>query len=230
MFEVIGHRGAGVLEEENTLESFKKAYELGCSRIELDIHISSDGKAVIIHDPFLDKTTNGTGLVQDVPLSRIKQFVTKSGYKVPGLPELFTLFVDKTINFQIELKGEGSENVVPEVVAAFGLEKKVRYTSFVHSRVKKALKATPGAEGGLLMCSTVIDPHSLLSEAGAEFLHLTKGAITKEIVQKIHKKGCKVIAWEHIIEERDFSDLVLAGVDGATTDRPDLFLDFLNKY
>lgn len=227
MFEVIGHRGAGILEDENTLESFKKAYELGCSRIELDIHISSDGKAVIIHDPFLNKTTNGTGLVQDVPLSRIKQFVTKSGYTVPGLFELFTLFTGTNINFQIELKGEGSEKVVPGIVTAFGLERKVRYTSFVHSRVKKALEATPGAEGGLLMCASVINPHRLLLEAGAECLHLAKRAITKEIVKNIHKKGCKVIAWEHIIGERDFSDLVLAGVDGATTDRPDLFIDFV---
>ncbi len=229
LFEVIGHRGAGTLEDENTLESFKKASEIGCTRIELDIHISSDGHAVIIHDSFLDKTTNGTGLVQDLTLSTIKKFVTKSGYQVPELSELFTLFKGKNINFQIELKGKDSEKVVPGIVTAFGLEQNVRYTSFIHTRVKTAMEETPGAEGGLLMCSAVIDPYALLQEAGAQCLHLNKRLITAGLVEKIHKKGCKVIAWDHIIKANDFLDLVSSGVDGATTDRPDLFLRFLMR-
>ena len=63
MFEVIGHRGAGILTDENTIESFQKAYELGCPRVELDVHITADGAAVVIHDPFLNKTTDGNGNV-----------------------------------------------------------------------------------------------------------------------------------------------------------------------
>ena len=128
------------------------------------------------------------------------------------------------------MKGEGSELAVPGIVKRFRLEERVRYTSFVHHRVKTALEGTPGSQGGLLMCSLPIDPVGLLKEAGAGNIHLSKGLISTEIVEKIHRNGCKVVAWENIIEERDFLGLLTMGVDGATTDRPDLFLEVLQRY
>ena len=230
MFEVIGHRGAGILLDENTIESFQKAHELGCPRVELDVHITSDGAAVLIHDPFLDKTTDGSGNVEDYTLAEIKQFKTSGGYTVPELSELFSLFESADLAFQIELKGEGSELAVPGIVKRFRLEDRVRYTSFVHSRVKTALDGTSGSQGGLLMCALPIDPVGMLKEAGARNIHLPRRLISTEIVEKMHNNNCKVVAWENIIEERDFLDLLSMGVDGATTDRPDLFLEVLQRY
>jgi len=55
----IGHRGARAYEPENTLRSFNRAVELGVDAVELDVRQTKDGELVVIHDPEVDKTTNG---------------------------------------------------------------------------------------------------------------------------------------------------------------------------
>jgi len=53
----IGHRGAKGYVSENTIASFKKALDIGVDGIELDVHLSSDGKVMVIHDETIDRTT-----------------------------------------------------------------------------------------------------------------------------------------------------------------------------
>src|SRR6185437_92141 len=60
---VIAHRGNSAFFPENTLEAFERAVALGADALELDVRLSSDGRAVVIHDPTLERTTNGTGAV-----------------------------------------------------------------------------------------------------------------------------------------------------------------------
>lgn len=62
---VSGHRGADGYAPENTMASFKKAQETRADIMEFDVHLSKDGRCVIIHDETLDRTTNGTGFVRD---------------------------------------------------------------------------------------------------------------------------------------------------------------------
>ena len=68
--EIVGHRGAKGITPENTLASFQKALDLGVDMIELDVHLSKDGELVVIHDPNLERTTNGSGLVGDYTLEQ----------------------------------------------------------------------------------------------------------------------------------------------------------------
>ncbi|MFX3623154.1 MAG: glycerophosphodiester phosphodiesterase family protein [Ectobacillus sp.] len=58
---VAAHRGVPSLAPENTMSSYRKAYELGADMIETDVQITKDGKLVIMHDYTVDRTTNGTG-------------------------------------------------------------------------------------------------------------------------------------------------------------------------
>ena len=60
---VIGHRGNRAHAPENTLESFREAVALGADAVEFDLHISRDGALVVIHDPMLERTTDGSGPV-----------------------------------------------------------------------------------------------------------------------------------------------------------------------
>ena len=64
----IGHRGAKGYEPENTLISFQKAIDLNVDGIELDVHLSSDGKIMVIHDETIDRTTNRKGFVNQLLL------------------------------------------------------------------------------------------------------------------------------------------------------------------
>src|SRR6187551_2113272 len=60
---VIGHRGAAARAPENTLAGLRRAKALGCSWVEFDVRLTGDGVPVLCHDPKLDRTTDGTGLV-----------------------------------------------------------------------------------------------------------------------------------------------------------------------
>src|SRR5687768_16876385 len=77
---VIGHRGAAGYAPENTMVSFERAIALRADAIELDVHPTSDGELVVIHDPVLDRTTNGKGLVCAQTLAQIRKLDAGSWY------------------------------------------------------------------------------------------------------------------------------------------------------
>jgi glycerophosphoryl diester phosphodiesterase len=121
---VIGHRGAPAESPENTLASFGRAAELGVDALELDVRVSADGEAVVIHDPRLERTTDRTGTVAAIPLARLREadagarFTADGGRTFPwrgrgvGIPTLDeVLAAFPAMPMLIELK-------VPEAQAA----------------------------------------------------------------------------------------------------------------
>ncbi len=70
---VFGHRGAAGLAPENTLPSFALGLELGADILELDVHGTRDGEIVVFHDPTLERTTNGEGLVRERSLAQLRE-------------------------------------------------------------------------------------------------------------------------------------------------------------
>ncbi|MBI5042876.1 MAG: phosphatidylinositol-specific phospholipase C domain-containing protein [Nitrospirae bacterium] len=75
----IAHRGGRGLSSEHTIVAYKKALYVGADVLELDVHSTKDGEIVVIHDPTVDRTTNGTGLVNELTLSEIKRL--DAGYR-----------------------------------------------------------------------------------------------------------------------------------------------------
>jgi glycerophosphoryl diester phosphodiesterase len=81
---VIGHRGDSAHFPENTIPSFDRAIELGVDAIEFDLRVSRDGEIVIIHDPTVDRTTNGTGAVNSLTLAELKQLDAGARFSPDG--------------------------------------------------------------------------------------------------------------------------------------------------
>src|ERR1035437_2615472 len=77
---VIAHRGNSAFFPENTLESFQQGMALGADALEFDVRVSRDGTAVVIHDPTLDRTTDGTGAVSALTLEELQRL--DAGYRV----------------------------------------------------------------------------------------------------------------------------------------------------
>ena len=69
----IAHRGTTIFAPENTLPALEKAIELGAEYVEIDVRYSSDNVPVLIHDPEVDRTTNGSGNVGELTLAELKQ-------------------------------------------------------------------------------------------------------------------------------------------------------------
>src|ERR687886_149382 len=70
---VTGHRGAAGYAPENTMPAFEKALATGADVIEFDVHLSRDGRCVVIHDDRLERTTDGQGLVWEHSWSELKK-------------------------------------------------------------------------------------------------------------------------------------------------------------
>ena len=103
MLNIMGHRGAKAYEPENTLRSVRKALDLGVQAVEIDIHLSRDGRLIVIHDATVDRTTNGKGRVSDLSWEELRRLDAGLGEPLPGLEEVVALVRGRAHLF-IELK------------------------------------------------------------------------------------------------------------------------------
>ena len=142
------HRGCSMMNPENTLLAFKKAAELeGITGIEFDVQLTKDNEIVVINDERVDRTTDGTGYVQEYTLNELKQLFIAGDdeiHRIPTLRETFELLAPyckgKGLHLNIELKNseiryEGMEQRVIDMVSEFNLEDYVVYSSFNHDSI-----------------------------------------------------------------------------------------------
>jgi glycerophosphoryl diester phosphodiesterase len=78
---VIAHRGASGLAPENTLAAFALGIALGADGVELDVHLSADGRPVVIHDARVDRTTDGTGAVSRFTVDQLQSLDAGSWFE-----------------------------------------------------------------------------------------------------------------------------------------------------
>jgi glycerophosphoryl diester phosphodiesterase len=86
---VVAHRGASVEQPENTIEAFDAAIAAGADAVEFDVRMTADGVAVVMHDPDVSRTTDGTGLVAELTLSDVRRLrIPLPGGGAAGVPTL----------------------------------------------------------------------------------------------------------------------------------------------
>jgi glycerophosphoryl diester phosphodiesterase len=240
-FKNIGHRGASGHAPENTLSSFHKAIEMGADSIELDVHLSKDGEVIVMHDPKVDRTTNGTGYIKDLTLAELKQldagklFAGFQGEKIPTLQEVFDITKGKA-TYVIEIKNgpifySGIEEKLVEIIERNHLEDDVIVIAFYHPSLKKIKELNPCIKVGILFVGAFIDPWSVAAQVGADALHPMYEYVTEEFVAEAHKRGYVVHPWT-INDSRQLELWHKYGVDGIASDYPDTLsgiLRALNK-
>src|SRR5690554_5174035 len=148
---IIAHRGASNIAPENTMIAFQKAYQIGADGVEFDVHLTRDGKPVVIHDERVDRTTNGIGYVKSLTLSEIKKLDAGSYFhpnyseeKILTLEETLDLVKNfKIINIEIKnnlLEYKGIEEKVTNIIRDKKMEQKVICSSFNHFSMLKIKK------------------------------------------------------------------------------------------
>ena len=152
---VCAHRGATESHPENTIAAFKEAVRLGAQMIEFDVRMSKDGKLIIMHDATVDRTTNGTGLVEDLTWEEIKILDAGSwksdefeGERVPLLDEVLDVF-PKTIWLNVHLKGNKK---LGAAVAKTILDKNRTHQAIVACNSASA-KGVREVNAGIKMCN-----------------------------------------------------------------------------
>src|SRR5919107_2807685 len=113
----LAHRGASALAPENTIEAFRLAVGAGAGGLELDVHMTRDGQIVVIHDPTVDRTTNGSGAVSEMTFDELRRLdaghtfspdggptrpYRGRGIRVPTLEEVLEGFPDVAVNIDLK--------------------------------------------------------------------------------------------------------------------------------
>lgn len=150
---LVGHRGNAAHAPENTLESFRQAVEIGVDALELDVHVSVDGHVVVIHDPTLDRTTDGSGRVDRMSLAEIRRAdagarfskdrgatrpYRRMGITVPTLDEVMESF--PAMPLLIEIKTRAASRATRDVIS----QHKAHHRCIVASFDERALTAFAG--------------------------------------------------------------------------------------
>ncbi|MFO8057372.1 MAG: glycerophosphodiester phosphodiesterase family protein [bacterium] len=119
----IGHRGAKALSDENTLESLKLAADMGVDMVEFDIQRTADGVFVLMHDETVDRTTDGTGRVDEMTVEEFLELKTESGYTPPTLEMTLDWLETTNISFILDFKIDKPEQAreLIELVEDHGL-------------------------------------------------------------------------------------------------------------
>ncbi|MGW0613740.1 glycerophosphodiester phosphodiesterase [Streptomyces sp. NPDC002788] len=229
-FLTIGHRGVMGVEPENTLRSFVAAQEAGLDAIELDLHLSKDGALVVMHDTDVDRTTDGTGPIAEKTLAELRALDAGRGERVPVFEEVLEAVQTP---LQAEIKDVQAARALAEVMNRRGLAGRVEVSSFHDEAVAEIARLVPGVRTALISGL----PHSRMNSGGgtpvgtdvveravrvgAATVCLNIRRLTLEIVEQARKADLRIIGW--VVNTQDHLRLVRAfGLDGATTDHPDI--------
>jgi glycerophosphoryl diester phosphodiesterase len=195
-----GHRGNPAEHPENTLASFRSAIDIGVDIIECDVHMSSDGELIVIHDHTLDRTTDGTGMVRDHTYAELRKLKAGRGQHLPVLREFLDLGNEWNVGLAIELKQipvpyPGIEEKVLDLLRETRTLEISALISFQHSSMQRLKRLEPRLQVGLLEGARPIDPVRMMNEAGADLYSPHYGAMDPELVEELHAAGKAVGVW-----------------------------------
>jgi glycerophosphoryl diester phosphodiesterase len=220
----IAHRGARGYEPENTLQAFQRAIEMKVDGIELDVHLSSDGHLIVIHDETIDRTTNGKGFVNTLSLQELKDFRIENEHQIPTLSEVFDL-VNQQCFINIELKGLGTANAVVALIELYISEKNWNYSSFIVSSfdwdfLQQIASLNPKIPIGVLTETDVDLAITFAKDIKAKAIHPDFHLLNKENTIQMQEIGFQVFPWT-VNEKEDIAKIKTYNVNGIISDFTD---------
>lgn len=216
---VVAHRGGAALAPENTLAAFENALKIGVDQVECDVHLSKDGELVVMHDPDVSRTTDGTGQIGQMTLAEIKKLNAASKFgngswaaqPPPTLGELLDLIKGKA-GIQIEIKTAagntrypGIEKKVAGLLSAKGMTDKAIIISFDFPTLQDIKAIDSRIKTGALVNAQWMtahmtkSPEQILDEVvqatGADYIMPTAGSVSEALVKATHARGLKMGVW-----------------------------------
>jgi glycerophosphoryl diester phosphodiesterase len=250
------HRGGSGLAPENTLPAFERGVAFGADALELDIQTTREGEIVVIHDPTVDRTTNGVGPVVSYSLDELRQF--DAGYRfslddgqtypyrgqgivIPTLREVFERFPTLRVNIDLKESSPGRERRLWELIQEYQAEDRVLVASGdVHLPIIRFRQLTAGRvatsaserEIRLVFFATKARAtrwlHPAYDALQVPETHRGTLIVSRALVEAAHRLGLDVHVWT--VDERGAMERLLAlGVDGLMTDLPDVLADVLSR-
>ncbi len=236
--EIIGHRGASFDAPENTLASVHLAWAQGADAVEIDVHLSLDGRLVAIHDANTRRTTRVNRKVARQTLAQLRALDAGrwkaprwAGEKIPTLEEVLgTIPPGQRLFVEIKSRADAAPELANALSRCQCPATQVVFISFSLPLLKSLKRSFPNLE----VCwinelkrswRTHRRPDATMlihkiKAAGLDGLDLkARKSITPGFVKAIHEAGLKLYVWT-VDSPAVAKALARAGVDGLTTNRP----------
>lgn len=253
-FLAIAHRGGAGLWPENTLFAFRNATKMGVDALEFDVHATRDGELVVIHDATVDRTTDGSGRVDEMTWEALRELdagyrwtadgsasfpFRGTGLRVPSLEEVLNDLPDTPMIIELKDVSETARARFSEAIAKSPYPERKVIASFQAESVKYIRDNNPG----IATSSTASEVLRLwvLNALGLGFAFVPGGEtmqvppsfqdltlVSTRFVSGAHRHNVDVYVWT-INEEADMRRHIDHGVDGIITDYPDRLLQVLGR-
>ena len=254
---VIAHQGGDGIWPGDTMHAFEKAVEIGADVLEVDAHITKDGEIVLMHDEKVDRTTDGTGLIEDLTLAELKKLDAAykwtnddgetfpfrgQGIQVPTLRELFEKFPDMRYVVEIKLTKNPIDVPLCSLIREKNMQEKVVVASF-HDEAMGRFRITcpevaTGASRSEVTKFVIMGKAFLSGWDSPQYQSLqvpwekseSKNIpiMTERFIREAHAKNLHVEPWT-VDDPELMRQYIEWGVDGIMTDRPDVMMEVLKE-
>lgn len=223
---IFAHRGASSLAPENTLSAVKKAVELGVDGIEIDVRLTKDGEAVLLHDASLKRTAGDPGSVWDYTLGELGGFDAGSwfgegfeGEKIPTLTEVIRAVSGRIVlNIEIKVSREDPElaQKVVGIIRREKIRKKCLVTSFDRKTVEAVKTIDSRIKTGYIFSR---DYPEDVFEGSWDILSCDWRAVDEKFIARAREKKKEVHVWT-VDDPEEMKRQIVFGVDAIITNRP----------
>ena len=245
----LGHRGSGVTDPsnpfpENSLAGFTAAIIAGADGVELDVQVTADNRAIVIHDDRLDRTTNCTGCVNQMTFDELRLCRLLDGegsvtdQKLPALLEVFTVVSgDSLVNIEIKTFGDdcASDSVDLETMVlalldgidSIGVAERTIFSSLDESIVQLIKTERPGYYSALMSEAPGPELIDRAVELGQDAIHPFR-SISKDDVESALAAGLQVNVWT-VDGAELMQEQIDKGVTGIITNEPEVLAELLTE-
>lgn len=254
---VIAHQGGDGVWPGDTLYAFEHAVQIGADVLEMDAHITKDSQIVLMHDEKVDRTTDGTGLIEDLTLPELKQLDAAYQWsndegktfpyrgqeiQVPTLDELFQKFPEMRYVIEIKLTQNPIDKPLCALIRKYGMQDRVVIASFHDEAMQNFRKTCPEVAtsasrgevtkfvllGKVFLSGLVAPQYQSIQPPYDPSESMNIPIMTKRFIREAHAKNVAVEPWT-VDDPQLMKQYIEWNVDGIMTDRPDLMIKVLKE-
>lgn len=234
------HRGGAEEAPENSMRAFKAAVDLGYRYLETDVHATRDGVLVAFHDEHLDRVTDRTGVIAELPWDTVRRALIAGTEPIVRFEDLVSAF--PAARFNVDVKRENAIEPLAEAIARTGIVDRVCVGGFSDKRINRVRALV-----GPALC-TSLGPRGVAALRAASYGAPFAGAkaraagacaqvpvkqgplpiVDRRFVTTAHRLGLPVHVWT-IDDPAEMDRLLDLGVDGIMTDRPSVLKQVLER-
>jgi glycerophosphoryl diester phosphodiesterase len=254
---VIAHQGGDGIWPGDTMYAFEKAVEIGADVLEMDAHITKDRQIVLMHDEEVDRTTDGSGRIEDMTLDQLRQLDAAykwsndggktfpyrgQGIQIPTLEELFQKFPQMRYVIEIKLTQNPIDRPLCDLIRQQNMQDNVLIASFHDEAMRNFRETCPEIAtsasrtevrnfvllGKAFLSGFIAPQYQSIQPPYDPKESMNIPIMTRRFVREAHAKNVKVEPWT--VDDPELMKQYIAwGVDGIMTDRPDLMIEVLKE-